>query len=75
MVQCRTSFSGCDTINVTTHSDFSMTSQLLSQHEDASIIGRPDMTMLLEQKIHSKQISPELADKFIQNAKKSYDKS
>ena len=75
MVQCRTSFSGCDTMNITTHSDFSISSQLLSQHEDASIIGRPDMTLLLEQKKHSKQISPELADQFIQNAKNRYTKN
>ena len=69
MVQCRTSFSGCDTMNVTTHSDFSITSDLLSIHEDASIIGRPDMTLLLKQKKTSQQISDELADSFIQNAK------
>lgn len=74
MVQCRTSFSGCDTMNVTTHSDFSFTSELLSIHEDASIIGRPDMTMLLKQKKTSKQISTELADSFIQNAKKRFTK-
>ena len=43
MVQCRTSFSGCDTMNLTTHRDFNMTSELLSQHEGASIVGRPDM--------------------------------
>ena len=68
-------FSGCDTMNVTTHSDFSITSDLLSIHEDASIIGRPDMTLLLKQKKTSQQISDELAETFIQNAKKRYTKT
>jgi len=75
MVQCRTSFSGCDTMNVSTHSDFSMTSELLSLHEDASIIGRPDITILLKQKVESKQISPLLADTFVRNAKSRYNKN
>ena len=62
-------------MNVTTHSDFSITSDLLSIHEDASIIGRPDMTLLLKQKKTSQQISDELAETFIQNAKKRYTKT
>ena len=61
MVQCRSGYSGVDTMNVSTHSDFSKTSELLSQHEDASIIGRHDIRNLLQQKVLSKQISPELA--------------
>ena len=75
MVQCRTSFAGCDTMNITTHSNFSMTSELLAMHEDASIVGRPDMTMLLKQKVDKKQISPLLADTFVQNAKNRYCKN
>lgn len=72
MVQCRTSFTGSDTVNVTTHSDFSMTSELLSLYKDASIIGRPDIRMLLKQKVEAKQISPLLADSFENNAKRRY---
>ena len=75
MVQCRKSFSGCNTMNVTTHSNFSMTFELLSMHEDASIVGRPDMTMLLKQKVDKKQISPLLADNFVKNAKNQYYKN
>ena len=71
MVQFRTSFSGCDTMNVSTHSDFSFTSDLLSLHEDASIVGRPDITVLLKQKVDSNQISPWLADAFVKNAMSS----
>ena len=72
MVQCRTNYAGCDTMNITTHSNFNFTSELLSQHEDASIVGRPDIVMLLQQKIRSGQISPELADCFIKHAQHRY---
>ena len=72
MVQCRSGFSGVDTMNISTHSDFSKTSELLSQHEDATIIGRKDMNLLLDQKVANKQISSELAASFIQNAKERY---
>ena len=56
MVQCRSGFTGVDTMDISTHSDFSKTSELLSQHEDASIIGRHDIRMLLHQKVSTKQI-------------------
>ena len=73
MVQCRSGFSGVDTMNISTHSDFSKTSELLSQHhEDATIVRRNDMTLLSNQKVKNKQISSELADSFIQNAKRRY---
>ena len=72
MVQCRSGFSGVDTMNVTTHSNFSKTSELLSTHEDASIIGRNDIRLLLNQKVANKQISPELAELFIKNAKQRF---
>ena len=71
MVQCRTSFSDCDTMDVSTHSGFNMTSKLLSLHED----GRPDITMLLKQKTESKQISPLLEEIFVRNVKNCYNKN
>ena len=69
MVQCRSGFSGVDTMNISTHSDFSKTSELLSQHKDATIIGKNDMTLLLNQKVANKQNSSELAASFIQMQK------
>ena len=72
MVQCRSGYSGVDTMNISTHSDFSTTSDLLSRHEDASIIGRNDIRLLLNQKVANKQISSELAHSFIRNAKKRF---
>ena len=72
MVQCRSGFTGVDTMDISTHSDFSKTSELLSQHEDATIIGRHDIRMLLHQKVSTKQISPELAESFLTNAKKRF---
>ena len=59
-------------MNISTHSDFSKTSELLSQHENASIIGRNDIRLLLNQKVANKQISPELAESFISQAKQRY---
>ena len=72
MVQCRSGFSGVDTMNVTSHSDFSKTSELLSIHEDTTLIGRPDIHILLIQKVRNNQISSELANEFIKNSKKRY---
>ena len=40
--------------NVTNHDNFSMTSELLSMYEYVTIVGRPDMTMLLKQKVDKK---------------------
>ena len=39
MVQCQSGYNGIDTMNVSTQSDFSKTSELLSIHEDTTIIG------------------------------------
>ena len=74
MVQCHSSFSGVDTMNITTKSDFSKSSELLSQHEDASIIGREDIKHLLYNKVRNKEITQELADTFISNANARYSK-
>ena len=64
VAQCRSGFSGIDAMNVTTHSDFSKMSELLSQHEDTSLVGRIDIQLLSQQKIKSRQISAELAKIF-----------
>ena len=50
----------------------SKTSELVSQHEDATIIGRSDMTILLNKKVAEDQIISELAETFIQNAKRRF---
>ena len=70
MVQCLSGYAGCDTINITTHSNFSTTLELLYRHEDATIMGRPDIVKLFEQKVQAKQIHPDLAQNMIKNARK-----
>ena len=72
MVQCHSGFYGVDTMNITSRSDFSKTSDILTMHEDTTIIGRNDIHILLQQKVTSKQISPKLANSFIENEKKRY---
>jgi hypothetical protein len=74
MVQCHSSYSGIDTMCLTTKSNFSKSSELLSQHEDATIIGREDINHLLHNKIKNGEISPELANSFICNAKTRFTK-
>ena len=49
-------------MNVTTHSDFSKTSFFLAEHEAASIIGRKDTRILIDQKLDKKEITVELAE-------------
>ena len=65
MVQCWSSYHGIDTMNISKHSDFSKCSELLSQHEDATIIGRPDINILLHQKVSAKQITQELCESYV----------
>ena len=67
MVQCRNGFSGVDTMNITSYSDFSKTSEILLMHEDTTIIGKNDIRILLQQKVTSKQISPKLENSFIES--------
>ena len=74
MVQCHSSYSGVDTMSLTTKSNFNKCSELLSQHEDATIIGREDINHLLHNKIKNSEISPELANSFLHNAKARYTK-
>ena len=72
MVQCRSGYNGTSTMNVTTYSDFSKTSLLLPEHEAASIVGRRDIPMLLHQKVVNREITSEMADAFIKNAKEQF---
>ena len=72
MVQCRSGYNGTCTMNVTNQSDFSKTSILLAEHEAACIIGRNDTRVLINQKINKKRISTELAESYINYAKKKY---
>ena len=72
MVQCRSGFSGVDTINITSYSDVSKIYEPLLMHEDTTIIVRNDIHLLLQPKVTSKQISPKLENSFIENAKKRY---
>jgi predicted GIY-YIG superfamily endonuclease len=72
MVQSRCGFDGVDTMELTTHSDFSKTSYLTSQHEGASLVGREDLSILLNQKASKGQISHELAHSYVNHAKEQY---
>ena len=69
MFQVHSGYSGVSTMGLTTHSDFSRSSELLSQHEGASIIGRDDINLLLSKKVANKQISAEHARNFVRDAR------
>lgn len=72
MVQSRSGYTGVDSMNITTHSDFNFTSELLSQHESASIIGRKDISLLLSQKVRKGQLSTIFAEEMVETAKKRF---
>ncbi len=61
-------YTGLDTMNVGTHSDWSKTSELLAQHEGLSLKDRSDIRHLLAQKVACGQASQELADWSIENS-------
>ena len=69
MHQVHSGYSGVSTMDLTTHSNFNSCSELLSQHEDASCIGRGDISLLLSKKVAKEEISSEHATAFVQNAK------
>ena len=62
-------FNGIDTCNLTQYTDFKLLSVLLEEYESRSICGRPDINALLDQFVHEKQISPELAESYRETAK------
>ena len=72
MVQCRSGYNGTSTMNVTNHSDFSKTLLLLSEHEAACIVGRKDIPMLLRRKVANREITSEMADAFVNDAKECF---
>ena len=49
-------YSGISTMDLTTHSDFSIVKEIRSQREAASIMGRDDMRLLLSKKVLNKEI-------------------
>ena len=69
MFQQRSEYAGISTMDLTSHSDFSTVSELRSQHEAASIIGRDDIRLLLNKKVKNKEISCELMENMILDAK------
>lgn len=69
MVQIRSGFQGTSTMDISNHSDFSFTSMLLAEHEAASIVGRRDMAVLLDRKVANQEITSEMADAFVENAR------
>ena len=42
-------------MQLTTHSDYSLGSELLAQHEDATIVGRNDINLMLSKKVEQKR--------------------
>lgn len=70
MSHVRGTYSGIDTGNITTVSDFSEYSLLRSLHEAVSLRGRPDLQTLLSKKLSYDQINRELADGMLDD---SYD--
>ena len=69
MVQVHSEYSGVSTIYLTTYSDFKKASLLFSRHEDVYVVGRNDINLLLSKKVARKEISPELSNTFVWNAK------
>lgn len=55
-------FAGTNTMDLATHSSFSLGSELLAQHEYASTIGRNDVNLLLSKKVKQGDVSSEHVD-------------
>ena len=70
--QCYIRYHGVDKIIVTTKRYFIERSELPSEHEDATIVGRKNINYLLHKKVEKNKISQELADTLIRNAKTRY---
>ena len=68
MVQVHTGYSGVNSMQLTSHSDHSSASELLAQHEAATIVGRNDINLLLAKKVEHKKMSSETAHSFTQHA-------
>lgn len=72
VTRLHSNYSGVDTMNIGNHSDFSKTSELLSQHESASIVGRQDISILLSKKVSDGEISQHLVDSYINSARSRF---
>ena len=68
MFRVDSGYDGVSTMNMTTHSNFSSSSKLLSLHEDSYVAGRDDIKLLLRKKIKNVEMSKELAYNFNQNS-------
>ena len=68
MYQVYSGYAGVNSMQLTTHSDHSSGSELLAQHEDATIVGRNDINLMLSKKVEQKKISPETANSFTRHA-------
>ena len=55
-------------MDLTTHSNFGSGSELLSQHEAASIVGRDDINLLLNKKVENGEMSQDMAHAFARDA-------
>ena len=62
-------FTGMDTMNICTHSNWSFTSELMAYHESLQLHGRDDHTHLLAQKVARGQMSQELADNMLSESR------
>ena len=55
-------------MELTTHGDFGSGSELLSQHEAASIVGRNDVNLLLNRNVENGEMSQDMAHAFARDA-------
>ena len=68
MFRVDSGYHGVSTMDLTSHSDFSVTSALLSQREDSYITGRDDIKFLLNKKVREGEVSKELASNYFRSA-------
>ena len=59
-------------MDLTTHSNFGSGSELLSQHEAASIVGRNDINLLLNKKVENGEMSQDMAHSFARDAHRRF---
>ena len=70
VMTCQASgFSGLDTMNMSTHSDWSKTSHLLGKHKNNSLHGHDDIVHLLPQTVEAGEINSILADNLMETSK------
>ena len=75
MFRVDSGYHGVSTIDLTSHSNFSASSELLSQHEDSYIVERDDTKVLLNTKVKDEEVSKELAFNYSCSANHRYSKN